>query len=171
MSLRVFGRREPARHVDCKPRATRPWPSVSALKPIMPKTSTIPLCLHTNSGLPPVACPSDVCLVEAGASSRGQGSTSAFRRPGLVIAGRRRPRIGGQGRARRAPGLRRAGQIRLMRQFPSARGVLFLGWRNIKRVMKPAIPALRGHGPVALPGINDPAALETERLVDFPGPV
>jgi hypothetical protein len=103
--------------------------------------------------------------------SNGQGSTSAFRRPGLVIAGRRRPRIGGQGRTRRAPGLRRAGQIWLMRQFPSARGVLFLGWRNIERVMKPAIPALRGHGPVALPGINDPAALETERLVDFPGPV
>ena len=38
-------------------------------------------------------------------------------------------------------------------------------------MMKPAIPALRGHGPVALPGINDPAALETERLVDFPGPL
>ena len=27
----------PARHVDCKPRATRPQPSVSALKPITPR--------------------------------------------------------------------------------------------------------------------------------------
>src|SRR5450631_4317926 len=96
-----------------------------------------------------------------------QSAPSTLRCPGLIVAGRRRPRVSAQGRARGTPCLRGAGHIWLVRQLPCARRVVFLSWRYVSRVMKPAIPAGRGHGALTLPGINDPAALETECGVDF----
>lgn len=112
-------------------------------------------------------------LIDVGSSlpQPSPAQPSAFRRPGLVITGRRRPRIGGQGRARRTPGLRRAGHIRQMRQFPRAGGVILRCWRTIGRVMQPAVPAGRGHRALALARINHPAPFEAQRLVDLPGTI
>src|SRR3984893_9704183 len=55
-----------------------------------------------------------------------------------------------------------------MRQLPCARDIFFLGRRNVHHVMKPAIPAFRGHGSLAFPGVNDPAALPPQRGIDLP---
>jgi hypothetical protein len=67
-------------------------------------------------------------------------TVSASRRPGLVVAGRRRPAAAGQRRAGGTVGRGRAGHVGHMRLFPFARRVALLGRSNIDGVMQPAMP-------------------------------
>src|SRR5438445_12867060 len=64
----------------------------------------------------------------------------ASRRPGLIVAGGLGTAAARQRRAGRAVGARRAGQVRDMRLFPVARGVLLFGRGDVDGVMQPAMP-------------------------------
>src|SRR5882757_5869361 len=64
-------------------------------------------------------------------------------RPGLVIAGSRRPAAACQRRARGAVGGGRAGHVGDMRLFPLMRRVGLFGRRHIDGVMQPTVPGRR----------------------------
>src|SRR4029453_1146320 len=82
--------------------------------------------------------------------------------PGPVIACRLRTAAGGQGRARRSVGRRRAGHIWPVRLLPRVRLVAFLSWRRVDGGMQPAGPRGRRAWGFRVAVVYHPAALEPE---------
>src|SRR5437667_6720189 len=80
-----------------------------------------------------------------------------FRRPWLVIAGRRDAVAAAQHRAARVIGLGRAGQVRLVRLLP---GIALARLRHlVDHVVQPGVPLRRHLGTLRLAIVDDPAPL------------
>jgi cyclohexyl-isocyanide hydratase len=99
--------------------------------------------------------------------AEASASSLAGRRPGLVVAGGFGPAAAGKRRPRRPIGAGRAGQIRLMRLFPFARGVGFVRRRHVDGMVQPAVPGGGHRGRLGIAIVQHPSPLEAERRVDL----
>src|SRR5438876_11712410 len=82
-----------------------------------------------------------------------------FRRPWLVIAGRRGTDATAQDRPPRVIGEGRAGHVRLMLLLPSVAATFLRARHLVDRVMQPGMPFRRHLGRLRLTLIDDPALL------------